>query len=170
MANQITMLILIILMICVVESLEISLNPVSSPESDISSSPNPSLDSPLLSCFAKISYDCAFNIIGNDMLFTTHMNVKCCQQLIEMGQNCYNMILQDMVEEFHYQKAMQMLERSEHLWSLCVASISSVGTSMVPDLTTSPSMDVRDENVSHFVNVLLPMIEIGLIGWNLIHH
>ena len=161
------MWILIISMICAVECLEISLNPVSSPESDISSSPNPSLDSPLLSCFAKISYDCAFNIIGNDMLFTTHMNVKCCQQLIEMGQNCYDMILQDMMEEFHNQKAMQMLERSEHLWSLCVASISGVGTSMVPDLTTSPSMDVGDENVSHFV---LPVMKIGMIGWDLIHH
>ena len=140
---------------------------MSSPESDISSSPNPSLDSPLLSCFAKINYDCAFNIIGNDMFFTTHMNVKCCQQFIEMGQNCYNMILQDMMEEFHNQKAMQMLERSEQLWSLCVASISGVGTSMVPDLTTSPSMDVGDENVSHFV---LPVMKIGMIGWDLIHH
>ena len=138
-------------MICAVKSVEISLNPVSSPESDISSNPNPSLDSPLLSCFAKLSYDCASNIIGNDLLFTTHLDVKCCQQLIEMGQNCYNMILKDMMEEFHDQKAMQMLERSEHMWSLCVASISGLGTSMVPDLTSSPPMEVGDKKLPPFV-------------------
>lgn len=164
MANQIAMLMFIISMICVVECVEISLNPVSSPESDVSSNPNPSLDSPLLSCFAKLSYDCAFNIIGNDMLFTTHMNVKCCQQLIEMGQNCYNMILKDMMEEFHNQKAIQMLERSEHLWSLCVASISGVGTSMESDLTTSPSIDVGDEKrLGAIVNW------IGIIAWEMYH-
>ena len=151
MANQITMLIFIISMICAVKSVEISLNPLSSPESDISSNPNPSLDSPLLSCFAKLSYDCASNIIGNDLLFTTHLDVKCCQQLIEMGQNCYNMILKYMMEEFHDQKAMQMLERSEHMWSLCVASISGVGTSMVPDLTSSPPMEVGDKKLPPFI-------------------
>ena len=138
-------------MICAVKSVEISLNPLSSPESDISSNPNPSLDSPLLSCFAKLSYDCASNIIGNDLLFTTHLDVKCCQQLIEMGQNCYNMILKDMMEEFHDEKSMQMLERSEHMWSLCVASISGVSTSMVPDLISSPPMEVGDNKLPPFI-------------------
>ncbi|CAO2832784.1 unnamed protein product [Amaranthus hypochondriacus] len=163
MANQITMVVFIISMICAVESLEISLNPVSSPESDVSSNPNPSLDSPLLSCFAKLSYDCASNIMGNEMLFTTHLHVKCCQQLIEMGQNCYNMILKDMMEEFHNQNAMQMLERSEHLWSLCVASISGVDTS-------SPPMDVGDEKLFPFIYALKPAVEIGMLGWHLLHH
>ena len=138
-------------MICVVKSVEISLNPVSSTESDICSNPNPSLDSPLLSSFAKLSYDCDSNIIGNDLLFTTHLDVKCCKQLIEMGQNCYNMILKDMMEEFHDEKAMQMLERSEHMWSVCVASISGVGTSMVPDLTSSPPMEVGDKKLPPFI-------------------
>ena len=144
------MLIFIISIICGVKSVEISLNPVSSPESDICSNPNPSLGSPLLSCFPKLSYDCASNIIGNDLLFK-HPDVKCCQQLIEMGQNYYNMILKDMMEEFHDEKAMQMLERSEHMWSLCVVSISGVGTSMVPDLTSSPPMEVGDKKLPPFI-------------------
>ena len=79
------------------------------------------------------------------------MDVKFCQQLIEMGQNCYNIIPKDTIEEFHDEKAMKMLERSEHMWSLCVASISGVGTSMVPDLTSSSPMEVGNKKSPPFI-------------------
>ncbi|KMS96717.1 hypothetical protein BVRB_8g200220 [Beta vulgaris subsp. vulgaris] len=90
------------------------------PYSDIIYAPEPAIDPKLAICTARITLDCAAEIVGNDF-FPVHVEAKCCRQLVRMGKTCNDLIVDDMLADFDMKKKFtRMHDRSDHLWNKCL--------------------------------------------------
>ncbi|KAL2931533.1 Protein DOWN-REGULATED IN DIF1 11 [Bienertia sinuspersici] len=102
-------------------TIELDLAPDNSiaPDSDITFSPAPIIDSAYAACAAKLTLDCGSELITNDF-FHIQFEAKCCRQLIRMGKKCNGLLVDDMLSKADKKRLYGMHKRSNHLWNRCL--------------------------------------------------
>uniref|UniRef100_A0A803M218 Prolamin-like domain-containing protein n=1 Tax=Chenopodium quinoa TaxID=63459 RepID=A0A803M218_CHEQI len=89
------------------------------PDSDIIYVPEPTSDPAFWVCASKVTLDCAVEIMGNDF-FSIHFEARCCKQMIWMGKDCNDLLVDDVLGGIDKKRSTHMHNRSDHLWNKCL--------------------------------------------------